>query len=204
MGQLFHSDAAYYLPASQAGRPHNTVYVRVATSAHDLVPRIAAALRSFAPEVRYVRVQTLRDQLDPQARSWTLGAAMFTIFGLLALVVAAVGLYSVLAFDVAQRTREIGIRTALGARKARLLRSAVSQGAVLGGVGVALGLGAAYVAAPRIQDLLFETSPRDPAVFATVALARESPRGLHRQSGFNTSPRSTTNGPLAPAGCQVS
>jgi ABC-type antimicrobial peptide transport system permease subunit len=58
----------------------------------------------------------------------------------------------------------------LGARKARLLRSVVSRGAVLGGVGVALGLGAAYVAAPYLQDLLFETSPRDPTVFATVAL----------------------------------
>jgi predicted permease len=161
---------AYYLLGAQAGRPYNGVYVRAEASADDLVPRIAGALRSFAPEVRYVRVQTLRDRLDPQARSWTLGATMFTIFGLLALVVAAVGLYSVLAFDVAQRTREIGIRTALGARKARLLRSVVSQGAVLGGVGVALGLGAAYLAAPYVQDLLFETSPRDPTVFATVAL----------------------------------
>jgi ABC-type antimicrobial peptide transport system permease subunit len=161
---------AYYLPGAQAGRPYNTVYVRAEASASDLVPRIAAVLTAFAPEVRYVRVQTLRDQLDPQARSWTLGATMFTIFGLLALIVAAVGLYSVLAFDVAQRTREIGIRTALGARKARLLRTVVGMGVALGGVGVALGLGAAYFAAPSIQDLLFETSPRDPTVFVTVAL----------------------------------
>jgi len=95
---------------------------------------------------------------------------MFTIFGLLALVVAAVGLYSVLAFDVAQRTREIGIRTALGARKARLLRTVVGQGTFLGAVGVALGLAGAYVATPYIQDLLFETSPRDPTVFVTVAI----------------------------------
>jgi ABC-type antimicrobial peptide transport system permease subunit len=110
------------------------------------------------------------DTLWRQARSWTLGATMFTIFGLLALVVASVGLYSVLAFDVAQRTREIGIRTALGAKKARLLRAVVGHGAFLGGVGVALGLGGAYLAAPYIQDLLFETSPRDPTVFATVAV----------------------------------
>jgi ABC-type antimicrobial peptide transport system permease subunit len=161
---------AYYLPAAQAGRAYNMIYVRAESSADDLVPAITAALRSFAPEVRYVHVQTLRDLLDPQARSWTLGATMFTIFGLLALVVAAIGLYSVLAFDVAQRTRELGIRTALGARKARLLRAVVGHGAFLAGVGVALGLGAAYLAAPYIQDLLFETSPRDPTVFATVAV----------------------------------
>ncbi|MEQ1858023.1 MAG: ABC transporter permease [Longimicrobiales bacterium] len=160
---------AYYLPGGQAGRPYNTVYVRAQESADDIVPRVAAALRSLAPEVRYVRVETMRDRLDPQARSWTLGAAMFTIFGLLALVVAAVGLYSVLAFDVAQRTRELGIRTALGARKARLLRSVLWQGISLTGLGVALGLAAVYWAAPYAQDLLFDTSPRDPWVLGGVA-----------------------------------
>jgi hypothetical protein len=161
---------AYYLPGAQAGRPYNSVYVRAEASPDDLVPRVAAVLRSLAPEVRYVRVQTLREQLDPQARSWTLGATMFTIFGLLALVVAAVGLYSVLAFDVARRTREIGIRAALGARRGRLLRRVVSQGALMGGVGVGFGLAGAWIAAPHIQDLLFETSPRDPGVFAGVAV----------------------------------
>jgi hypothetical protein len=161
---------AYYLPGPQAGRAYNMVYVRASASLDDLLPRIATALRALAPEVRYVRAQALWDYLDPQARSWTLGATLFTVFGLLALVVAAIGLYSVLAFDVAQRTREIGIRTALGARKRRLLRSVITQGAGLAAVGVALGLGTAYLAAPYIQDLLFETSPRDPTVFATVSL----------------------------------
>jgi ABC-type antimicrobial peptide transport system permease subunit len=117
-----------------------------------------------------VLVETVRDRLDPQARSWALGATMFTIFGLLALAVAAVGLYSVLAFDVAQRTREIGIRTALGAQKVRVLRAVVSQGALMGALGVALGLAVAYFAAPYIQDLLFETSPRDATVFVSVAV----------------------------------
>jgi ABC-type antimicrobial peptide transport system permease subunit len=95
---------------------------------------------------------------------------MFTLFGLLALVVAAVGHYGVLAFDVAQRTRELGIRTALGARKARLLRSVVSQGAFLGTAGVALGLAVAWVASPYLGHLLYAVSPRDPTVFGGVAL----------------------------------
>jgi predicted permease len=161
---------AYYLPATQAGRPYNALYVRAEDSADDLVPRIAPALRSFAPEVRYVRAQTIRDYLDPQARSWTLGAAMFTLFGVLALIVASVGLYSLLAFEVAQRTREIGIRTALGARKARLLRTVVTQGASLGLVGILLGLGVAFVAAPWVQDLLFEVPARDGITYVSVAL----------------------------------
>jgi putative ABC transport system permease protein len=147
------------------------IYVRPSDNApEDLEGEIARALRSISPEVLWARVIPMDDTLRRQARSWTLGATMFTVFGLLALLVAAVGLYSVLAFDVAQRTREIGIRTALGARKARLLRSVVSQGALLGVIGVALGLGVAYIAAPYIQDLLFEVPPRDVTVFAGVAI----------------------------------
>ncbi len=95
---------------------------------------------------------------------------MFTLFGLLALCLAAIGLYSVLAFDVAQRTRELGIRGALGATKSRLLRSVLYQGAGLGLLGIGVGLGVAYFAAPYANDLLFEVSPRDPSVFAVVAL----------------------------------
>jgi predicted permease len=171
---------AYYLPMAQLAEisPRSPaswsvptgLYVRPRDGARNAAGAVARVLRSVSPQVRWARVIPIDDTLWRQARSWTLGATMFTIFGLLALVVAAVGLYSVLAFDVAQRTREIGIRTALGARKARLLRSVVTQGAGLGAVGVVLGLGAAYFAGPYVQDLLFETSPRDPTIFAIVAV----------------------------------
>jgi predicted permease len=172
---------AYYLPMAQLAEtsPRTPaqwsvplgLLVRVRDDARDAESSIARTLRTISPQVRWARVMPIDDTLWRQARSWTLGATMFAIFGVLALLVAAVGLYSVLAFDVAQRTREIGIRTALGAKKGRLLRGVVTQGAGLGAVGVALGLAAAYVAAPYIQDLLFETPPRDSGVFATVALA---------------------------------
>jgi predicted permease len=148
----------------------NALYLRAEGDPAGIRAAVASALRQPPPMARWTHVYPMSDTLDRQARSWTLGATMFTIFGLLALIVAAVGLYSVLAFDVAQRTRELGIRTALGARKSRLLRAVISQGVLVGGVGVALGLGAAYLAAPYVQDLLFETSPRDGSVYATVAL----------------------------------
>jgi ABC-type antimicrobial peptide transport system permease subunit len=122
------------------------------------------------PRIRYASVAPLQDKIAPEARSWTLGATMFTVFGLLALLVAAIGLYGVLAFDVAQRTRELGIRTALGAERMRLLRSVVTDGLRLALVGVVLGLGIALVAAPYVRDLLFKESPRDPHVFVAVAL----------------------------------
>jgi ABC-type antimicrobial peptide transport system permease subunit len=161
---------AYYVPVAQdQNRPIQALYVRANGDARDVLGAVTAYLRGFSPEVRYATTQTLRDYVDPAARSWKLGASLFSVFGLLALIVAAVGLYSLLAFDVAQRTREIGIRSALGAEKRRLLAGVVMRGARLAGMGVALGLAVTWFAAPRIADLLFEVSPREPAVLAGVA-----------------------------------
>lgn len=162
---------AYYIPPHLAtGEPLRGLYVRSATSAGDIRDEVSTLLRSFSPEVRYAIVSPLRALLDPQAQSWKLGATMFTIFGLLALVLAVIGLYGVLAFDVAQRTRELGIRTALGARRGHLLRSVVIRGLAIGSGGVALGLLISYVAAPYARDLLFEVSPREPLILGGVAI----------------------------------
>jgi ABC-type antimicrobial peptide transport system permease subunit len=142
--------------------------VRSTTSAEAILDEVSTLLRGFSSEVRYARVVPLRAMLDPQAQSWRLGAIMFTIFGALALVLAAIGLYGVLAFDVAQRTRELGVRTALGAQRGRLLGAVLARGLAMGSLGVALGLAVAYLGAPYAQDLLFEVSPRDPLILALV------------------------------------
>jgi predicted permease len=162
----------YYMPLAQRkGRLIHGLYLRTSGDPARLAAEVAPVLRGLDPRIRYASVAPLQDKIDPEARSWTLGATLFTVFGLLALLVAAVGLYGVLAFDVAQRTRELGIRTALGAERARLLRSVVSHGLRMAVVGVVLGLGIALLAAPHVGDLLFKVSPRDPDVFIAVALA---------------------------------
>lgn len=162
----------YYLPQPPNSRlVYRGIYVRAEGEAGSIIAEVTALLRSFSPEVWYADVRTLESMLEPEARAWTLGVTIFTLFGLLALCLAAIGLYSMLAFDVAQRTRELGIRQALGATKSRLLRSVLCQGAGLALLGVGLGLGTAYFAAPYANDLLFEVPPRDPWVFAGVALA---------------------------------
>jgi len=97
------------------------------------------------------------------------GAAQFTTFGVLALLVASVGLYSVLAFDVAQETREIGIRSALGAGRSRILRGVLLTGARLAVPDVLIGLAASLGAAPFMRELLYRVEARDPRVFVTVA-----------------------------------
>lgn len=93
---------------------------------------------------------------------------MFSLFGVLAVLVAMVGLYSVLAFNVARRTREIGVRSAMGASRTRLLGMVLRQALGVTGVGVFLGLGVALIAADRMGPLLFSTSPRDPLVMVGV------------------------------------
>ena len=146
-------------------------FTRVGTDASEVVAAVTPLLRNLAPEVRWARVWSMRESLDPQARPWTLGATMFIAFGLLAVCLAAIGLYAVLAFDVAQRTRELGIRVALGAGRARLLWSVLYRGGRVATVGIVVGLGVSYAVAPLIQDLLFEVSPRDPSILASVAIA---------------------------------
>jgi ABC-type antimicrobial peptide transport system permease subunit len=160
---------AYYVPIPATAAPR-VVYARTAEGGREVVAALARVMRSFSPEVRYARVQTLREVLDPQARSWSLGAMLFSAFGVLALMVAAVGLYSLLAFDVADRRRELGIRSALGASKPGLLRGVVLRGVGLACLGVALGLGIALALGPRVEALLFGVSARDPLVLATAAV----------------------------------
>lgn len=137
------------------------------------VDRFAGELRKtlarWVPNARLIEVKPLVEALDPQVRPWRVGALMFGLFGVLALVVAAVGLFSVLSYLLAQRTKELGIRIALGARSAQVL------GLMLGGtlsraaIGVGIGVAASLAVAPFVQPYLFEIPARDPGVLLAVA-----------------------------------
>ena len=100
------------------------------------------------------------------------GASVFGAFGALALILAMVGLYSMLSYDVAQRTHELGVRVALGAGRLDLAGLVVGAGARIVAVGVGIGLGIVFVAGHLVQPLLFETSPKQPAILigATAVL----------------------------------
>ena len=106
-----------------------------------------------------------------QTKSWELGATMFAAFGLLALALAAIGLYSVIAYNVAQRTHEMGVRVALGAQVRDLIRLVVREGMKHSAVGLAIGAIAALVRGTWIKPLLFNESPRDPPCSARDARA---------------------------------
>jgi putative ABC transport system permease protein len=161
----------YFVPAAQqqVQSEPEAMLIRVEGDAEEMIGPVQRALFRVDPRLRYARVGPLQDRIDPRARSWRLGATMFTAFGLLALLVAGIGLYSVLAFGVAERTQELGIRAALGAGRGQLVGMVVRKGMQLVGIGVALGLLAAMIAASRIEPLLFQVRPRDPLVFAAAA-----------------------------------
>lgn len=160
----------YYF-AANAGiitSPWTELMVRTNDHPKTIIPAIRQALVRIDPALRFVQIESLQEQIDPQLSSWKLGATAFTAFGFVALIVAGIGLYSVLAFSVAQRTFEIGIRTALGATPRRLVRMILGEAARLIAIGVIIGLIAAVAVTPRVQSLLFEVSPHDPGTLVVV------------------------------------
>ena len=162
----------YYLNRSHpafGGEAPDAIMIGVSGEAASMVPQIRDVARGTSSLVRYADAVPLSSRIEPQLRSWRLGASMFSAFGLLALIVAAWGLYSVLAFDVALRRRELGIRSALGAEVGQLISMVFRQAAVLVGAGVTVGVGVSLVASRFVAPLLFEVPATDPTVYVVVA-----------------------------------
>ena len=161
---------SYYIPAAQYGQPmYPQMFVRVSGDPNVLVEPLRRRLQREMPGAAYVNVRPLSDLVDPNLRGWRFGATMFVVFGAIALVLAAIGLYSMIAYAVAQRTRELGVRVALGATAGDVLRLIVRGGVLLVAAGIALGGVIALWAAPKLASLMFEVSTRDPLVYGTMA-----------------------------------
>ena len=127
--------------------------IRTAGDPRAMVEPIRHAMESVGSDIPYPSVKPLVDILDPQYRPWQLGADMFSAFGVLALVLAAIGLYGMLAYAVVQQTRELGIRAALGAQRGTLVRMVVSSGLTTALVGAVVGVAAALGAGRFIASL---------------------------------------------------
>ena len=160
----------YYLSTAQYNPEVGGLFVRVAGDGSRFKETVRRRLQPLMPGAAYLTVTPLSEVLGSQTRSWELGATMFTVFGVLALLLAAIGLYSVIAYNVAQRTHELGVRSALGAQLGDLVRLVLTEGMRLALVGVVLGTVIAFVVGRWAQPLLFDLSARDPAVFGAVAV----------------------------------
>lgn len=162
----------YYVPVGQeSGIGGTKLLVRPRPGARGVGAALRETLFALDPSLSYVEVVPMQDWLDPQIRPWRLGATMFTLFGGLALLIAAVGLYSVIAYGVTQRQAELSIRRALGARGRDIVAMVVREGVGLVVIGVALGAGLALLAGRWIEGLLFDTTSSDPVLFGVVTLA---------------------------------
>ena len=163
----------YYLSAAQlagTGRRNGGLLIRTRGDAAQSTETVRRALQQLLPGAAFASARPLQGMVDENIRPWRLGATMFAVFGLLALVLAAVGLYGVIAFDVTQRTHEMGVRVALGAQRRDVLRLVVLEGVRLAAVGIAVGGLLAVAGGRYLSALLFQVSPRDPAVLAAGGL----------------------------------
>jgi ABC-type antimicrobial peptide transport system permease subunit len=136
-----------------------------------LTPGIRAILRDLAPEIPLANVSTMRRVLQDSMGSERFTAGLFTGFAVLALLMAVVGLYGVLAYIVQQRSREIGIRMALGAARRQVFGDVLGRGMLLLALGIAAGQVLAFGAGRLVRSMLFETSASEPLVFALVVPA---------------------------------
>jgi putative ABC transport system permease protein len=160
-----------YVPASQLFRPPNsTAWVVRASSNLALDAELRRALTALNPDQRVLHFQSMSDVVTREVAHPAFDALLMGIFAALALALTSVGIYGVLSFQVARRTQEIGIRMALGARRANVLFMVVRQGALLAAVGIAIGLAGALALSRFLSSLLYGVKPTDPLTFFGVSL----------------------------------
>lgn len=159
----------YYLSAKQFHPDMGGLFVRMHGPAAASRETIRRHLQDAMPGASYLTVTAMSDVLGEETQSWHMGATMFAVFGLLALVLAAIGLYSVVAYNVAQRTHELGVRSALGAQMRDLAGLVVREALMLAAAGIVVGGAIALAAGRWLKPLLFEVSPHDPWIYVLVA-----------------------------------
>ncbi len=160
-----------YLPLDQM-KPTSfrTMLVRSTGDPARVQPAIRKAMLSIRSDMPYSDVRVLADLMSPQTRQWQLGAVLFSAFGILALFLAGIGLYSVIAYNVSQRTRELSVRMALGARAKHLVNLVVADAGRVVVFGLVVGIVGALFASRKTSTLLFHQKPWDGAVFGGVVV----------------------------------
>ena len=162
--------ADVYISAVQAPNPGATLIVRSTGELQTLVPVIRDIVRRSNPNIPLYDIRTMEERLDGALARSRFSSAMLAVFAACALLLAAIGLYGVMAYAVAQRTREIGIRIALGAERRAVVGGVLRQAMTLVAAGLLVGLGAAFAFSRVLGGMLYETSAADPATYVTIPL----------------------------------
>jgi len=157
-----------YMPYAQGGWSSAAIIVRTVGDPTRAAGTVLAALKQADPYLPAYRVLSMDETIQRSYWQQALYSKMFTAFAAIALVLAAVGVYGVIAYSVAQRTREIGVRVALGAQRSNVLRLVLAHGAGLAGAGIGIGLAGALGVTRFLRAMLYGVSPFDPMSFVAV------------------------------------
>jgi putative ABC transport system permease protein len=161
---------AVYMPFAQMLAIGGGLVIRADSNALGLVPAVSRIVRRVAPTAPIENVMTVSQYRDRSVAPRRVNAALVSSFGILAAIIAAVGIAGVLAFSVSARTNEIGIRMSLGAVPGRVQRMILGEGGLLVAIGLVLGVAGAWFGVRAMRGLLFGVEPHDPLTFAGVAL----------------------------------
>jgi predicted permease len=165
------SPVGYYIPIAQSDVANGVrIAVRTQGDPAAMAPLLRAAVASLDNDLAIYEVDALRTVIERQTWFYTIFGTFFMVFGVCALFLAAAGLYGVMSFAVTQRTREMGVRSALGAQSAELILLVMRKSVVQLAVGLALGLGLALLASGALQPVLYHVNPRDVTVFVGVVI----------------------------------
>lgn len=162
----------FYLPLEQSYGPQIglALHVRSSGSAESLIPILRRSLRAVDPSIPLLEVMPLADYIAAAWFTQRMGATLLGSLGLVALVLSTLGIFSVMLYTVAQRTRELGIRLAMGATKRDIFRMVLGQGLRVAGCGVVLGLGLSFALGPLVASHLVGIAPWDPVVLAGATI----------------------------------
>ena len=170
LGLATETDPAYYMPFAQSYGPRAFLVVRTSVDASRIADKVRHEIQSIDPTLTLAQVGTLEQAVDQSVSGPRVNATLLVLFAGIALLLAAVGIYGLVAYWVAQRTHEIGVRMALGASQSHVIRMVARQSALLAAIGVGIGLCGALALTGVLKALLFGVGVRDALTFAAAPL----------------------------------
>jgi putative ABC transport system permease protein len=169
IGPRTSGEGQYYMAALQKSEFTIFFVTRPAAGATPIAPAIRSAVRELDPRLPIARLEPIDAVVTRATARERFAVLLLSGFGLVALVLAGIGLYGVMSYLVGERTREIGVRLALGGRPGHVLARVLGEGISLTLFGLVLGLGIAYLLSETVSTLLFNVTPTDPLTYAAIA-----------------------------------
>jgi ABC-type antimicrobial peptide transport system permease subunit len=160
-----------YMPMLASSNTDANFVVRGALSPEGLAARLRDAVHAADPHQLVYQGRMMEDVISDSVSPQRTNTLLLSVFGAIAIALAAIGVYSVLAYGVSRRVREFGVRAALGAERRDVLRLVMREGILLASIGAAIGIAVAVALSNLIASLLYQVSPHDPRIFVLAPLA---------------------------------